>query len=139
MDEDSPAAVAVKQDQGSEIPSLPAELPRSATAPDGVSVCSTEQDDASDGEASQPLPAQIASKTRSGRRQEAASMACEELSRCQLGEWISDDALLRVLRRWKCGRNYSRTNVMPDGEISVASDLLGAVRRRIGKPDVWGL
>ena len=44
----------------------------------------------------------------------------------------NDDDVLAVLRRWYFKHNTGRKNVIPEGNTSVQSDTLGAVRTRTG-------
>ncbi|CAK0822938.1 unnamed protein product, partial [Prorocentrum cordatum] len=49
------------------------------------------------------------------------------------GRTVSDGDVLEVLRLWDFENNTSRTNVMPEGVDSVASETLGLVRTKIGQ------
>ncbi len=88
---------------------------------------------------SAPIPMCIAIRTRSGCRQQASAYAQLTLDQHKhLKEPISDGAVLAVLRAWSCAKNYGGSNITPNGDSSVASQLFGAVRTR-GYPFLYSL
>jgi len=51
---------------------------------------------------------------------------------------IHQDQVLKVMKAWAFGRNFGRTNVMPDGKEWVWSDTVGLLRDRTGDIHVTG-